>query len=294
MNKRSGFISIGFLCLLGLQNASSQVIPVFPNAFFDQNVIGINYDGMDGFVIMDDSYHADSYDSAYYAGDWWRIIRAENYTDTLGYYRVEGEKVYYKNMGMMVEVIDTVPFVIYDFGLTLGDTAYVVEEEGFIHYVVVSQIQTSTIFGTPVMKLEMQSEFGFGDTWIYGMGSEYGFFYRWMNHFETVYSVCDFVANNLDTVNGFSQYSHSPSGYPCNLNTGELSENSGVQVHYYQEYMNINLALEDILYIYDSSGKLIWQEHLFAGFNEIATGGLAKGIYLVRIGDVFSDKFVRF
>lgn len=134
----------------------------------------------------------------------------------IGRYRIEGQKVYYQNLiPQAFEIWDYCytgyhggnaeydEFLMYDFGLSVGDTFYLTPSSP----IVLESIDSVLIEGTYYRKFHFQSNSGYH--WIEGIGSSIGLFPYFTFFEQFIYFNC-FHEDNYDNL-----FEYYPYGNTC-------------------------------------------------------------------------------
>ncbi len=197
---------------------------------------------------------------------------------SLGLITVDGDRVLYHGLTWNHAPPDTT-VLLYDFGLTEGDTAYWDEYYSFGHATVQS-IDTIEVVGRPRRLFHLNN----GDTWLEGIGSLMGLFRPW---YETplgcnnpTYSYCaDYVDED---------------GVPYTICSEDIALGLGIQL---VEVENIHPNPSNGRFTIATSSGSGSYRILYLHGREVQRGSLrgaetlvemragASGLYLVEVGD---------
>jgi hypothetical protein len=135
-------------------------------------------------------------DSTFSAGLWWHSV-LNGIDDTVGLAAIDSGLVYYQStavmaLGLLHTYYDPAINILYDFNLTIGDTAYIDDTDPAI----VIDTTTSLILGAPRKSFLLNN----GDEVIHGLGSFTGFFRPFMSTFELGIGMCHFEGNYIDSL----------------------------------------------------------------------------------------------
>lgn len=220
---------------------------------------------------------------------WQRVVNGED-DSFLGLIRSDSGKVYYHGvntvyfgLGHFYDGDSTV--VLYDFNLTVGDTIDLYYE------MIVDSITTSDFLGVSKRKFYLSNHMeGVSDVWIEGMGSIEGLFRPVTNMFELGLILCNYTGNYEDSLG--TPYTLM---YDNPATCEELSiENPTVPIQVKILNNKINVVLEEpkLVQIYSLSGQLLYSKMAFEGLNHISLSPFPSGIYIVRVGNNFHEKFI--
>lgn len=183
---------------LVLSNVSAQNDTIFPNVSgrWDMTTTTWDWDGQDmNFQYFDHTleYYAEVADTAF--GLVWGAVF--DYTDQVGWIAVEDRRVYYRATGDYYAGYggygDTTMRTLYDFELSVGDTAYFQNGEPELP-AVVEDIDTTTVGGRPRQHFSLSN----GDEWVAGVGSLEGLLRPFLYVFECGYSLDLFCGSYVD------------------------------------------------------------------------------------------------
>ena len=273
--------------LLFLTNQSfSQTDTLFPNNGATWDVLAWTWDHSGDLEWME--VHSLSYrvyidnDTIIEDSKDWSSIREEAMGEPKGRIAVDSGKVYFQSYdpNYPVEEMGTEAFVLYDFNLEVGDTAYTYPE-----IVVVSEISTTLMLGEERKMLILTN----GDNWVYGLGSTNGLFYPLFNLGEFGFTLCEFHGNYIDETEGSYQLDYINGGH-CLIGIEEVAPLTvSINAISSQLYIN-NLSNKDQPYtLVNLSGQKVLSGNLKPGNNVVNIGILSTGMYIIQITD-FSKK----
>ena len=182
---------------------------------------------------------------------------------------IDSGRVYYKALwgppgGLTVYVSpygpsDTTTQKLYDFTLSIGDTAYVRDN---FHYEVID-IDTTLFLGIPRKTLHLGSGWNEWDTWVEGVGSVNGFFYPWAHLFEASCSMCFFTGHYVDSLG--VEYTLTYDN-PSTCETLEIEENKvHASIRCSGDRIEITSEKTETLKIFSADGRFVYGQKVPVG-----------------------------
>lgn len=279
--------ALGAILVLMLSSRSvAQEPPLIPNAFgyWDCQDVHFYWDGMNmSFYAYGEDFFVDSSEVDTIGGVPWMVLNAYGAFDDepAGWIREEGTKVLFRyhdhngsNWVCPAFQDPAVDYVLYDFGLEVGDTAYYYNGEG--SPVTVQSIDTVLLDGVPRKRLIMSSGL---DEWIQGMGSVLGILYPLRCWFENFYQMVSFCGSYVDS---------SGVGYElCWQSYVGLKEDqrTSLTVHPNPTRGLVTLRTTEgqgEFMLLDLSGRVMLRDRLRGPESAIDLSGLSPGIYVLR------------
>ncbi|UKN00703.1 T9SS type A sorting domain-containing protein [Paracrocinitomix mangrovi] len=184
---------------------------------------------------------------------------------------------------------DTITKKLYDFNLNVGDTAYI----GTYGTHIVGSIDTTNILGVPRKTLHLFNGSNEHDTWIEGLGSLHGFFFPWAHLFEASCDLCFFTGNFTDSLgNDYTLTYDNPSTCET-LDLPKLEESISIKYLPALAALSVQNAANLKAKLYGIDGKLIGSFLIQNANYNYPMDNFNSGIYILQIGDSYSQKFVK-
>lgn len=213
----------------------------------------------------------------------------------LGGIRVDGQKVYFRNLSSdtiytsEIKFVPGVEYMMYDYDVKVGDVL-----PWKRYYQGVSRIDTVNFNGTLLRRYHFY-QMGMGsyhDYWIEGIGSNLGF---WGSYFLPYYQYNTWERTVVYCANNYQYQFDSPAielyDGKCHLKSlgvNTLQENDGVSLFPNPSRDDIHLRSENAalsqVSIYDLQGREVYQKKFSGGTKQIQLQmDLAPGVYLIKI-----------
>ena len=271
--------------VLGLNGALGQVDTLFPNGG-TRWIVGTHiWDGMgDAYDHYKCEILNDSIDTLGYT--WSTMIDEQN--DTVGLVMVDSGKIYYLSINPMdlgmQSFYDPGIYGMYDFNLELSDTAYF--REGYP--MIVDSINYTDFLGVSRRTLHLSGMAGW-DIWVQGMGSIHGFFHPVFSTFESEASLCSFTGNYVDSLGQSYTLTHG-NQILCESIGIEEFETTNPVLKRGNDWTEIQLHHQEVVSIYNMSGVLVFTEMFPEGISRITYSSFSKGLYIIKIGTIHSER----
>ncbi len=276
---KSSYAPFGLLLVSSI--CSAQTEAVFPTVYGEWFTMDVHFywDGTNmtfEYFPMDFQLEVEPTDTL--MGLTWRSMNVSG-VGQVGWVAVDGQRVMYRYLanydGYCPQLQDTSAIVLYDFGLDVGDTAYMDIEGDYP--VFVDAIDTVLIDGHPRRRFTL---LGGSEQWIVGMGSIHGPLHRLQCPFENYYEMNSFCGVYADSLGNEDSWCWSSI-------VGISEEPSGV-MRVYPDPCTDEFTIESSLmagpyWVTDLRGVSVASGELDGQITKVRLPNLSAGLYVVSV-----------
>ncbi|UKN00702.1 T9SS type A sorting domain-containing protein [Paracrocinitomix mangrovi] len=279
-----------FILLISINSFSQVFDTLLPNA---GGYWGMKFWVYDGWSLSGKIYSNGSYEiyntELDVDGNTWNYA---NINGTSGLIRSDSGKVIFRNHYgpnwlLDSDYQDTLEHVLYDFNMLVDDTAYF--DQGWP--ITVESIGTANVLGVTKNAWFLSNN----DTIVQGLGSMQGLMRPFKSTFESGQIMCSFIGTFIDTVNQDTVTLTYDNPSTCEtLDLPNLEESISIKYLPALATLSVQNAANLTAKLYGIDGKLIGSFLIQNANYNYSMDNFNSGIYILQIGDSYSQQFVKY